>query len=98
MVRSEIPTKLNIVIESLHSARRASVASATPDDFNPLNRSQKLTTNSKMAIGESNQYGLTVLPKFGKMRKAKAQITHHADEITPNAANVQGIYLDLSHK
>jgi hypothetical protein len=64
----------------------------------PLNRSQKLTTISNKAIGESNQYALTALSKFGKIRKANAQITHHAEETTPKAANALGIYLDFSHK
>jgi len=64
----------------------------------PLNRSQRLTTISKRAIGESNQYALTALSKFGKIRKAKAQITHHAEETRPKAANHLGIYLDFTHK
>ena len=44
-----------------------------------------------MAMGESNQYGLTGLAKPGKMRNRKAQITHHADEITPKTANPFGM-------
>lgn len=51
-----------------------------------------------MAIGESNQYGSTGLPKPGKMRKTKAHNTHHADEITPNAANPFGMYFDFNHR
>ena len=53
--------------------------------------------SSKMAIGESNQYGSTGLANPGKMRKIKAQITHHADDTTPKTAIPFGIYLDLSH-
>ena len=44
-----------------------------------------------MAMGESNQYGLTGLAKPGKMRKTKAQMTHQADEITPKIANPFGM-------
>jgi len=72
--------------------------SATPDGRNPLSRSQKPNAISKVTIGKSNQYALTVVSKWGKTMKAKAQITHHADEITPTAANALGIYLDLNHR
>jgi hypothetical protein len=58
---------------------------------NPLKRSQKPVAISKLAIGESNHHGLTVLAKSGKMMKPKAHVTHHTDEITPQAANALGI-------
>ncbi len=64
----------------------------------PLNRSQRPNAISKITIGKSNQDALTVVSKWGKTMKAKAQITHHADEITPKAANALGIYLDLNHR
>src|SRR5947207_12243337 len=41
---------------------------AAAGDFNPLKSSQKLRINSKIAIGESNQYGSTGLAKPGKRR------------------------------
>jgi hypothetical protein len=68
------------------------------NDLNPLNRSQKPIVISKIAMGISNHERPTIFSKLGEMRKAKAQITHHADEITPKAANERGIYLDLNHK
>src|SRR5450759_519346 len=71
---------------------------ASSDGPKPLKRSQRPNAISKITIGESNQYALTTVSKWGKTMKAKAQITHHADEITPKAANALGIYLDLSHR
>lgn len=46
----------------------------------------------------SNQYALTAVSKLGKTMKANAQITHHADAITPKAANALGTYLDLNQR
>jgi hypothetical protein len=37
------------------------------DGLNPLNRSQKLSANSKIAMGESNHDRFTTLGKSGKM-------------------------------
>src|SRR6266536_3208196 len=73
-------------------------ASLSSPVFRPLNKSQKLNASSKIAIGESNQYALTVLSKAGKIRKTKAQITHHTDEITPKTASGFGMYPDLNHR
>ena len=63
-----------------------------------MNRSQMPKAISKIVIGTSNQYALTVSSKVGKTMKVKAQMTHHADEITPKAANALGIYLYLNHR
>jgi hypothetical protein len=49
-------------------------------------------------MGESNAYRLIAWPNPGKTMKTKPQIAHHADEITPNAANPLGMSLDLNHK
>jgi hypothetical protein len=40
---------------------------ATPDGLNPLNRSQKLSASSNIAMGESNHQRFTNLAKSGKM-------------------------------
>jgi hypothetical protein len=48
--------------------------------------------------GTSNQDALTVASKWGKTMKVKAQISHHADEMTSKVANALGIYLDLHHR
>src|ERR1035437_1343551 len=71
---------------------------AIPDGPSPLNRSQKPIAISNITIGTSNHDRPTTFAKPGETRYANAQITHHADEITPNAANARGTYLDLNHK
>jgi hypothetical protein len=43
-------------------------------------------------MGTSNHHRPTVASKWGNAMKAKAQITHHADEIMPKAAKALGIY------
>ena len=57
----------------------------------PLNRSQKLVTISKIAIGESNHQRLTASEKLGKIRKLTVHATHQIDESRPNTDNALGI-------
>ena len=58
--------------------------------LNPLNKSQKLITNSKIAIGESNHQRLTVLEKFGDIIKITVHAKHQAEEMTPKTDNALG--------
>jgi hypothetical protein len=48
--------------------------------WTPLNNSQMLKISSKMAIGESNQYGST-----GEWENGKQRTTHHADDTMRNS-------------
>src|SRR5882762_2132017 len=61
--------------------------SAITDGANPLKRSQRLVTISKIPIGVSNHHRLTTLDKLGEIMKTKVYRAHHADAITPHAAN-----------
>lgn len=80
------------------ASHRHRSGSTVPDGRNPLSRSQKLSAISKIAMGTSNEYGFTVLPKPWKMKKTKADTPTHTDEITPQAANPLGIQRDFNHK
>src|SRR5271167_94923 len=97
-------TKMVARAPSLDSTRHPessfaiSRSASARDGLKPLNRSQRANVTSKTTIGTSNHDALTAASKWGKTMNAKAQITHHADETTPKAANTLGIYLDLNHR
>ena len=61
-IQQRAPWNVRTCVQSLTLA-----CSATPDGLNPLNRSQKLSVSSKIAMGESNHDRFTTLVKSGKM-------------------------------